>query len=657
MKIISKKTWEINQTLFLVFFITLIIGLIFNYPSIINAQSINNIHLLPAQQTPVKNILANTKEINYYPSANGWDNMWSNWNATQINLDFSKISSMGFNTVRIILQADTSSFNYPTPSAASLNKLNQVITMAAANNLKVHLTLFDWWSDYSDITGSKTWANAIISPYTGDSRISFIELQNEIDPSTTQMSWAQAMIPYLQSIDGGIPVTISEYGTDRMQQLVTSLASTPPDLYIFHEYDSNDFIYNDLKQVMAMVNGIPLFIGETGYSTYPQNPNTPYGLDQETISQESYQEYFYRAMSYATEGLGLPMATPWIFSDFTSTAIPGTANSEQYYYGLFRTDGSAKPAATTIQNILSGNSLDLSFNNGFESVDGNNLPTLWEIFQDSGLNYSANFGRDTSTSKSGNASAKIWNSVSSNYGTPQFIITPIQYLNPNTTVTLSGYMKGLNATGGNNLAIHWYDSSHNYLYSNISSNLPTGNSNWQYYSVTATVPSNAAIYSIGLESGNNTGTVWFDDISFNTNPPPIPSVLSIPTNTYLSSINLSGIKDTSITKMFVNLIPANIVDSTDWSYSSMPLSIGNNQISFYGEDTYGNISTISTINIIRNHLGDINGDNLVNLTDFSVFATDWLHSGVGIINPLSDMNNDGVVNLTDFSIFSSNYNH
>jgi len=43
--------------------------------------------------------------------------------------------------------------------------------------------------------------------------------------------------------------------------------------------------------------------------------------------------------------------------------------------------------------------------------------------------------------------------------------------------------------------------------------------------------------------------------------------------------------------------------------------------------------------------GDINGDNKVNLIDFSILLFHW-----GTANPLADINADGKVNLTDFSI-------
>jgi hypothetical protein len=57
-------------------------------------------------------------------------------------------------------------------------------------------------------------------------------------------------------------------------------------------------------------------------------------------------------------------------------------------------------------------------------------------------------------------------------------------------------------------------------------------------------------------------------------------------------------------------------------------------------------------------LGDINGDGTVDLTDFSIFASDFgKDTGQGAVlnSPYSDMNCDGKVDLTDFSIFASQY--
>jgi hypothetical protein len=57
-------------------------------------------------------------------------------------------------------------------------------------------------------------------------------------------------------------------------------------------------------------------------------------------------------------------------------------------------------------------------------------------------------------------------------------------------------------------------------------------------------------------------------------------------------------------------------------------------------------------------LGDIDGDGVVNLTDFSIFAGDYgkdTSRGAVLTSPDPDMNCDGTVDLTDFSIFDTYY--
>lgn len=145
------------------------------------------------------------KMMSYYPSANGWENMWTNWNPTTINSDFALIASLNANTVRIVVNVDA--FGFPTPSSTMLSELSQIVTMAHSNGLQVQLTLFDWWSSYSSSSGSETWVSAVIGSYSNDSRVAFIELQNEIAPeNAAAMSWAQTMLPYLQTTAGNIPV-------------------------------------------------------------------------------------------------------------------------------------------------------------------------------------------------------------------------------------------------------------------------------------------------------------------------------------------------------------------------------------------------------------------------------------------------------------------
>lgn len=51
-------------------------------------------------------------------------------------------------------------------------------------------------------------------------------------------------------------------------------------------------------------------------------------------------------------------------------------------------------------------------------------------------------------------------------------------------------------------------------------------------------------------------------------------------------------------------------------------------------------------------VGDLNGDLLVNIRDLSILASNWGHSGAGI---LGDLNGDGVVNIRDLSILAAHW--
>jgi hypothetical protein len=345
-----------------------------------------------------------------------------------------------------------------------------------------------------------------------------IELQNEMALNATgSLTWAQTMIPYVQSIDGGIPVTISAFDLDSMKRLVKALRSAPPDFYDFHLYEYDGQIYQTLKRVKALIHGARFLLGETGYSTYPQSQEGFADAAQNTVAQEAQQEYYYRLVFSATKRLGLPFPAPWILSDFSSAAFPhppqpGTLS--EAHFGLLRRDGSRKLAAATIASLLAGNPIETSFNNGFEQGDGQGLPTLWRIAQNTSLGFTANFAQDTTVAHSGKASTRISHSTTSQHGTTSFFLNPLQYVIPRRTYTVSVWTKGLHATGRDYLSIVWFDAAGNTLSQDASPRFPQGTYDWLQRTLTARAPAQAAGMEIHLNSQGNTGTVWFDDVSF-----------------------------------------------------------------------------------------------------------------------------------------------
>ena len=277
--------------------------------------------------------------------------MWSRFDPTAIGRDFARIHALRANTVRIIIQPSV--FGFPTVRPVMADRLSEVIGLAAKHSLRVHLTLFDWWSGYTDIHGSKEWVSSLLSQYRDDPRIAVVELKNELDPqSRAAVAWVTTMLPYLSTV---LPGTLRTVSTTSVPPQVFALFtgelnSSPPDFWDYHYYGPAGDAYSLLSRIKALAAPRPLFVGETGYST----DAAPGGQS----AQEHAQAAYYRAVFTAAAALGLPTPAPWTLNDFSSGGIPpesGIADiPAQYGYGLFELNGTPKPAAAIVSRAFSG---------------------------------------------------------------------------------------------------------------------------------------------------------------------------------------------------------------------------------------------------------------------------------------------------------------
>jgi hypothetical protein len=273
--------------------------------------------------------------------------MWSHFNATVIDRDFARIRSLDANTVRIFVQPSV--FGFPRVLPVMASRLSEVIRLAAKHSLRVHLTLFDWWSRYTDIDGSKEWVSSLLSRYQRDPRIAVIELHNEVNPRNAEaMFWVTKMLPYISSVMPGtmLTVSIASEGPRVFALLTRELRNSPLDFWDYHYYGPAADAYSVLSQVKALAAPRPLFVGETGYST----DGTPGG--QAPQAQAAY----YRAVFSAAAALRLPTPAPWTLNDFYPHAIPPSPAAHdpaQYGYGLYQLNGTPKPAAAVVREAFS----------------------------------------------------------------------------------------------------------------------------------------------------------------------------------------------------------------------------------------------------------------------------------------------------------------
>jgi hypothetical protein len=74
----------------------------------------------------------------------------------------------------------------------------------------------------------------------------------------------------------------------------------------------------------------------------------------------------------------------------------------------------------------------------------------------------------------------------------------------------------------------------------------------------------------------------------------------------------------------------------------------------YESNTANNVFIDGTVKV--KIIGDVNGDNRVNIDDWSAFDTAWgTHQGDPSWNPQADINGDGVVNNADGILIAQNY--
>jgi endo-1,4-beta-mannosidase len=291
------------------------------------------------------------KEVNYYPAAAGHTYMWSRFDPTVINRDFARIRALRANTVRIFVQPSV--FGFPTIHPVMASRLAEVIELAAKHSLRVHLTLFDWWSQYTDIDGSKEWVSSLLSRYRDDPRIAVVELQNEVDPrDRAAVAWATTMLPYLSTVLPGTlrTVSVASVPPEVFASFTRELRNSPPDFWDYHYYGPAGDAYSLLGRIKALAAPRPLFVGETGYSTK--------AAPGDQAAQEQAQAAYYRTLFTAAAALGLPAPAPWTLNDFSPGGIPPQSPAAdepaQYGYGLFQLNGTPKPAAAVVSRAFSG---------------------------------------------------------------------------------------------------------------------------------------------------------------------------------------------------------------------------------------------------------------------------------------------------------------
>ena len=278
--------------------------------------------------------------INYYPQKTPWDMFGDNFDEEIIDCDFKIISDANLNTIRIFIQYED--FGKAQVRNDKLKKLEQVLNLAKKYNIKVIVTLFDFYGNYDiqDWTLTHRHAEKIVSSFKDHPSILAWDIKNEPDldfdsrGEVTVKKWLEYMIKEVKKFDPNHLVTIGWYSTKAAENLTDRV-----DFVSFHYYLKN--FEEDYKELKINVPNKPLLLGEFGVSSYKGiwNPLGKSAQDQAEYHQTMQAIFKKENIAYLS----------WTLYDFENipSSVVGSLpwrKNKQKHFGFMDKNGDKKPS-------------------------------------------------------------------------------------------------------------------------------------------------------------------------------------------------------------------------------------------------------------------------------------------------------------------------
>jgi len=345
--------------------------------------------------------------INYWPVASAmyW---WRRFDATEVAGDFTRIRAAGFESVRVFLLWEDFQ---PAPDQVSdetLRKLVTVADLAARNELSLVPTLFtghmsgvnwippwaleaveetarfrvvagskvvraklkNWYSDSGVMQAQALLAREVAAALARHPALWAYDLGNEnsncvVPPSReSATAWLETIVGAIRSADSSHQITIGLHMEDLEEdrRLGPKEAARVCDFLCMHGYPiyadwargaTDEMLLPFLGLITRWLGGKEVLFEEFGAPTWPRDDWQAALSQTPLLVEEEAAQYTQRSLA-ALQRFGMTGATLWCFCDYDEklwSEPPLDEAVHERFFGLWRTDHSAKPALHEIERM------------------------------------------------------------------------------------------------------------------------------------------------------------------------------------------------------------------------------------------------------------------------------------------------------------------
>jgi len=282
--------------------------------------------------------------VNYYPRHAPWNRFLTDANLDEVAQELDLIQQAGFNTLRLFLWYEplfTCQPEAAVPNEESFVKLDAILNLAAARNLKVLMTLNDlpdlyFRPLYTDWAHYDAQTRYIVRRYRSNTTVLGWDVRNEGDIDygenrVLERFTKEQVLSWLEHITALVKEN-DPYHLITAGWLSDSAATAPfVDLVSFHHWSDPQSLSTRIDIYTG--HGKPLLLEEVGYSTWTGGEQT--------------QAQNLQAAIQTAESRGLGGWMIWTAFDFQPE--PGQSEGIEHHFGLWTLDLTAKPAVQVVK--------------------------------------------------------------------------------------------------------------------------------------------------------------------------------------------------------------------------------------------------------------------------------------------------------------------